>query len=169
VPISFLNSVPILPKDTMANLKLPPTALPPLGCCAQANLERKIDNLRAQSARLVALETSGAAATTLVEEYCILVNNSLVLLGHVAKGHISDAGPGCGKHDQCLTEPPKEIPTAVREVVSQRLAGEAYRALEKKMLNVVVNSSTTKLEAAYKLGIAAVLHELRIGYVVEES
>ena len=63
----------------------------------------------------------------------------------------------------------KPPPTAKREVVSQRLASEAYRALEKKMLNVGVNSSTTNLEAAYKLGVAAVLHELRIGYVVEES
>jgi hypothetical protein len=68
-----------------------------------------------------------------------------------------------------LKLPPTPLPIAKREVVSQRLAGEAYRALEKKLLNVVVNSSTTNLEAAYKLGVAAVLHELRIGYVVEES
>ena len=46
---------------------------------------------------------------------------------------------------------------------------EVYAALEAKLSRTIVTTSTTALEAAYQLGVQAVLKELRAGYVVQTS
>lgn len=48
-----------------------------------------------------------------------------------------------------------------------RLSQEVYRQLETKMYRPIVTAETTAHQAGYQLGIAAVLKELRNGYVVE--
>ena len=57
-------------------------------------------------------------------------------------------------------------PTEPTKVVF-RLAPEVYRQLESKMYRPIVTADTTAHQAGYQLGIAAVLKELRNGYVVE--
>lgn len=48
-----------------------------------------------------------------------------------------------------------------------RLSPEVYRQLEAKMYRPIVTAETTAHQAGYQLGVAAVLKELRNGYVVE--
>lgn len=50
-----------------------------------------------------------------------------------------------------------------------RLAPAVYQQLEAKMYRPIVTSNTTAHEAGYQLGVAAVLKELRNGYVVQEA
>jgi hypothetical protein len=58
-------------------------------------------------------------------------------------------------------------PTTEPTKVVFRLAPEVYRQLESKMYRPIVTADTTAHQAGYQLGIAAVLKELRNGYVVE--
>ena len=48
-----------------------------------------------------------------------------------------------------------------------RLSPEVYRQLEAKMYRPIITAETTAHQAGYQLGVAAVLKELRNGYVVE--
>ena len=56
-------------------------------------------------------------------------------------------------------------PTQTKLIV--RLTTEVYRELENKMYRPVVTAETTAHQAGYQLGVAAVLKELRNGYVVQ--
>lgn len=56
--------------------------------------------------------------------------------------------------------------TPVKQVV--RLTPEVYRELENKMYRPIVTAETTAHQAGYQLGVAAVLKELRNGYVVQQ-
>lgn len=49
-----------------------------------------------------------------------------------------------------------------------RLSPEVYRALEDKMYRPIVTTETTAHQAGFQLGVAAVLKELRNGYVVQQ-
>lgn len=53
----------------------------------------------------------------------------------------------------------------VKSVV--RLSTEVYRQLENKLYRPIVTADTTAHQAGFQLGVAAVLKELRNGYVVE--
>lgn len=54
----------------------------------------------------------------------------------------------------------------VPEVVERtRLREDQYLALERKMIQPVVSSNTTELQAGYALGVQTVLKELRDGFV----
>lgn len=55
----------------------------------------------------------------------------------------------------------------VKYIQVHRLTKEAYEQLEKQVANPGVNSNTTPVEAAYKLGVQAVLQALRKGWVTE--
>ncbi len=57
--------------------------------------------------------------------------------------------------------------TTAPPVTVVRLAPDVYRQLESKMYRPIVTAETTAHQAGYQLGIAAVLKELRNGYVVE--
>lgn len=48
-----------------------------------------------------------------------------------------------------------------------RLTPEVYRELENKMYRPIVTAETTAHQAGFQLGVAAVLKELRNGYVVQ--
>ncbi len=55
------------------------------------------------------------------------------------------------------------------DMVLTRMEFEVYKHLEKQCSNMLVSSTTTPLEAGYKLGIATVLEKLRVGYVIDRS
>ena len=57
-------------------------------------------------------------------------------------------------------------PTNTEERVIVRLDASVYEKLDRKMSQLVVNQTTTELQAGYQLGVQAVLRELRIGYVI---
>ena len=48
-----------------------------------------------------------------------------------------------------------------------RMEFEVYKHLEKQCSNMLVTSTTSDIEAGYKLGVASVLEKLRVGYVIE--
>lgn len=50
-----------------------------------------------------------------------------------------------------------------------RLEPDVYNELEKKVSNILVSSTTTELEAGYKLGIQHVLKVLRDGYAIQRG
>lgn len=50
-----------------------------------------------------------------------------------------------------------------------RMDFEVYKHLEKQCSNMLVTSTTSEIEAGYKLGIATVLEKLRVGYVIEKG
>lgn len=50
--------------------------------------------------------------------------------------------------------------------VMHRLTVESYQALEKQVVGPGVNSQTSPTEAAYKLGVQAVLKAVRDGWVI---
>lgn len=58
----------------------------------------------------------------------------------------------------------KHVPNKVELIA--RMTPEVYEKLESKMLRTAVTSETTAHQAGYQLGVAAVLHELRKGYVI---
>lgn len=55
------------------------------------------------------------------------------------------------------------------DMVLTRMEFEVYKHLEKQCSNMLVSSTTTPLEAGYKLGVATVLEKLRVGYVIEKG
>ena len=47
-----------------------------------------------------------------------------------------------------------------------RLTEQVYNDFEKKFRPPIVTATVTEIEAGYLLGVQAVLHALRVGYVV---
>ncbi len=47
-----------------------------------------------------------------------------------------------------------------------RMEFEVYKHLERQCSNMLVTSTTSDIEAGYKLGVATVLEKLRQGYVI---
>lgn len=55
--------------------------------------------------------------------------------------------------------------TENKDLILNRITYSLYKELEGKVLNTYVSSTTTELEAGFKLGVAHVLDTLRKQYV----
>lgn len=67
-----------------------------------------------------------------------------------------------------LRDAPVPVPEPLTEVFS-RMNYEVYEYFERTVSNTSVASSTTDLEAGFKLGVQHVLAKLRTGYVTPRS
>ncbi len=66
-----------------------------------------------------------------------------------------------------VTETVTNTETVTVDMPMARLEMPVYQQLERTCGNTLVVSTTTELEAGYKLGVASVLEKLRNGYVID--
>ncbi len=72
------------------------------------------------------------------------------------------------EYDSLISKDSNTVSNTVTTVIT-RLEPDVYNELEKKVSNILVSSTTTELEAGYKLGIQHVLKVLRDGYAIQRG